>query len=357
MTKAFDLTLHSLLFEKMFKAGFPPIFLRLFIFIYINQVANVRWNGEYSDLFTMTNGVRQGAILSAIAYCFYCEELFTLLEQRRSGCWVLGRYHGIFGYSDDNWLLAPSLSALQDMLNTCEEYAAIHNLKFSTDENPEKCKTKLMAFLKKNRELPRLKLCGTDIPWVNKVKHLGNTITNTVDGCQKDMMIKTARYVDKSNTICQEFYFAHPFTKATINRIYNGHFTGCQLWKMDSKEYDKVVSTFNKSIKIMYDLPWATHRYLIEPLIESQHVSRTLIKRFMSFISSIKKSGKPNIIQLLDLVKRDTRTTTGFNLRTIMILTGKNSIEELEAGHSDFAYHPIDPNEEWRVKFIKEIMV
>ena len=45
MTKAFDLTLHSLLFEKMFKAGFPPIFLRLFIFIYINQVANVRWNG------------------------------------------------------------------------------------------------------------------------------------------------------------------------------------------------------------------------------------------------------------------------------------------------------------------------
>ena len=98
----------------------------------------------------------------------------------------------IFGYSDDNWLLAPSLSALQDMLNTCEEYAAIHNLKFSTDENPEKCKTKLMAFLKKSRELPRLKLCGTDIPWVNKVKHLGNTITNTVDGCQKDMMIKTA---------------------------------------------------------------------------------------------------------------------------------------------------------------------
>ena len=94
----------------------------------------------------------------------------------------------------------------------------------------------------------------------------------------------------------------------------------------------------------------------IEPLIGSQHVSRTLVKRFMSFISSIKKSGKPIIIQLLDLIKRDTRTTTGFNLRTIMILTGKKSIEELEAGPSDFAYHPIDPNEAWRVKFIKEII-
>ena len=50
MTKAFDLTLHSLLFRKMVKADFPVIFIRLFIFIYINQTANVRWNGWRSFL-------------------------------------------------------------------------------------------------------------------------------------------------------------------------------------------------------------------------------------------------------------------------------------------------------------------
>ena len=72
MTKAFYFTLHSLLFKKMIAAGFPVIFVRLFIF-YVHQVANVRWNGEVSSSFPMTNGVRQGAVLSAIAYCFYCE--------------------------------------------------------------------------------------------------------------------------------------------------------------------------------------------------------------------------------------------------------------------------------------------
>ena len=118
MTAAFDLTLHSLLFRKMISAGFPAIFIRVFIFIYVNQIANVRWNGDISTAFTMTNGCRQGAVLSAIAYCFYCEELFAILKRRRTGCWVLGTYHGIFGYSDDNWLLAPSLGALQDMLKT-----------------------------------------------------------------------------------------------------------------------------------------------------------------------------------------------------------------------------------------------
>ena len=70
MTKAFDLTVHSILFTKMLKAGLSPIFLRLLIFIYTEQFANVRWNGEVSSVFSMHNGVRQGAVLSALAYCF-----------------------------------------------------------------------------------------------------------------------------------------------------------------------------------------------------------------------------------------------------------------------------------------------
>ena len=255
MTAAFDLTLHSLLFRKMLRAGFPPVFLRLFIFIYMHQAANVRWNGEVSTLFPMTNGCRQGAVLSAIAYCFYCEDLFTLLKQRRTGCWVMGNYHGIFGYSDDNWLLAPSLAALQDMLKTCEEYAEGHNLKFSTDPDPSKCKTKLMAFLKRPRELPKLKLCDVGLPWVDKIKHLGNTISNKVDGNQSDIKVKSAKYVDKCNSLSQEFSFAHPSTKNKINGIYNFHFTGSQLWSLNCREMEKLESTYNKSIKVIFDMP------------------------------------------------------------------------------------------------------
>ena len=64
---------------------------------FFGKMANVRRNGELSSYFSMTNGVRQGPLLSAIAYCFICENLFALLKQRRSGCWVQGSYHGIFG--------------------------------------------------------------------------------------------------------------------------------------------------------------------------------------------------------------------------------------------------------------------
>ena len=36
MTADFDLTLHSLLFTRMIRKGFPAIFIRLFIYIYVN---------------------------------------------------------------------------------------------------------------------------------------------------------------------------------------------------------------------------------------------------------------------------------------------------------------------------------
>ena len=114
---------------------------------------------------------------------------------RNSGCWVQGYYRGILGYSDDNWVLGPSLSALQDILKICKDFAATHNPKFSTDLNPAKCKTKCMAFLKKRRDLPSMYLCGNPPPWVNSLKHLGTKITNQLDGCQLDMRQKMAQYI------------------------------------------------------------------------------------------------------------------------------------------------------------------
>ena len=356
MTKAFDLTLHSLLFKKMLAAGFPAVFIRLFIFIYVNQMANVRWNGELSSSFPMTNGVRQGAVLSAIAYCFYCENLFALLKQRRSGCWVLGNYHGIFGYSDDNWLLAPSLNALQDMLYTCEEYASSHNLKFSTDINPAKCKTKLMAFLKKPRELPGLLLCGNPLPWVNQLKHLGNSISNNMDGCQLDMRIKNAQYIDKNNSVCQEFFFAYPRTKVQLNTIFNNHFTGSQLWKFGSKEFEKMEATYNRSIKIMHELPFATHRYLIELISGSPHLRRTLVRRYLSFIDKVRNSKKMALRQLLEIAQGDVRMTTGANLRFIMLQAKKNRVADLEAGNVDIEYYPVNEAEEWKIGLVKELI-
>ena len=197
MTKAFDLVQHSLLFRKLLQAGLPTIFIRLLLVIYIKQFANVKWNNSYSSMFSLRNGVRQGGVLSAILYCLYVDGLFKELRVSGYGCWVNGNYHGIFGYSDDNMLLAPSEYALQEMLKICEKYASSHNLRFSTDPNPVKCKTKCISFLHKQRNLNPLILCGTQLPWVDNFKHLGNFIVNNGNFIKQDTNIKRAQYVTK----------------------------------------------------------------------------------------------------------------------------------------------------------------
>jgi hypothetical protein len=66
-----------------------------------------------------------------------------------------------------------------------------------------------MGFLKKPRELPSLMLCGDSLPWVDRLKHLGNTISNVLDGNQLDIRIKAAKYIDKNNSIDQEVSSNH----------------------------------------------------------------------------------------------------------------------------------------------------
>ena len=110
MTKAFDKVQHSKLFWKLVEKGIPPIFIRLLLEMYEKQQANVRWNGVLSNPFPVTNGVKQGAVLSPILYCIYIDGLFTRLRKEKTGCWVNGNYVGIVAYADDLLLLSPTIN-------------------------------------------------------------------------------------------------------------------------------------------------------------------------------------------------------------------------------------------------------
>ena len=263
---------------------------------------------------------------------------------------------GIFGYSDDNWVLAPSLPALQDILNTCEEFAAKHNLKFSTDPNPKKCKTKCMAFLKKARQLPNMFLCGNPLPWVDNLVHLGVRITNEIDGCLKDADVKRGRYVQKCNNLCQEFTFAHPYTKMKINSIYNCSTYGSQLWDLFGRGVQRLESTYNRSVRVMAGLPLNTHRYFIEPVSGNQHLKIKLISDYLNFIGKVKKSKKRVLNVLYSESCRDTRTVTGRNLRNIMLLTSETDVANLCPDIvKDLKYFEPSENEKFKVDAVLEL--
>ena len=182
----------------------------------------------------------------------------------------------MFGYSDDNLLMAPSIYALQKMLRICEKFAQEHNLIFSTDLDPAKSKTKCTAFVqKKTTTLEDIWLCGNKLPWVQQFKHLGNTITNKHPFTDQDVLIKRAQFISKNLELNQEFSFAGSRTKFEVSKVYTSHFYGSPLWDLGSKATLSMESSFNQGVKICFNLPVSTHRNIIEPVTKSMHIRKT----------------------------------------------------------------------------------
>ena len=182
----------------------------------------------------MTNGTRQGAVVSPIFFSLYLDDLFKELRDLGVGCHMGGAFVGAAGYADDIVLLAPTRSAMAAMLAVCENYAIRHNITFSTDENPKKSKTKVvyMDGNMKNVKYPAcLKLNGRDLPFEKTATHLGHELSQACD-MEQDMKIRRARYIDRTVDVQDTFDFAHPTQKLKAIDIYCGDNYGTMLWPL-----------------------------------------------------------------------------------------------------------------------------
>ena len=85
---------------------------------------SVPWNVQFSNKFSVSNGVRQGGVLSPILFTVYVDDLLTELEKKGVGCYWNNHFVGALCYDDDIALLAPSPAALHLMLDTCSSFAS-----------------------------------------------------------------------------------------------------------------------------------------------------------------------------------------------------------------------------------------
>ena len=85
-SKAFDLVRHSVLFKKSLSIGLPDLVVRLLSRWYSSQQLNVCWGKAYSDKFGVSNGVRQGGVLSPILFYIYLDTL--TIKNTGVGCFL-----------------------------------------------------------------------------------------------------------------------------------------------------------------------------------------------------------------------------------------------------------------------------
>ena len=359
ISKAFDMCSWVNLFKELVKRGVSPIILRVLLFIYINQACDVLWNGKHSERFGVTNGVRQGAVSSCILFCVYLDILIKRLRYSGIGCHVAGKFMGIFVYADDIFLISPSRSGLQAMLTECEEYAKQFNFTFSTNIDPVKSKTKSIIFSPKvnaRSGIDKLILNGTPLPWVTEINHLGNLLQSD-NSFKQDCALKRGRFIGKIHTLLQEFHFISSEVMTNLIKIYATSFYSSSLWNLFSPQCEKLFTSWNICVRMVYKLPSHTHNNLIESLSSCPHVKTMLASRFVQFHKSLIENGKSCIRLLSSLCTDDLKTIHGKNLFHL----GRQldcDIEELSSSFvkEHLKFRPLPEEDEWRIPLLLNLL-
>ena len=319
-----------------------------------------------SASFRVKNGVRQGAILSPSLFCVYLDNLLSQLREAGVGCHVGGVFLGAFGYADDLTLLAPTRKALQTMLKICEDFATSHSMEFSTDPVPSKSKSKCL-FFSRNRsadDVENVLLNGDKLPWVTSAKHLGNLLSSKLNlslfcpETKSDLLSKRAILFDKVHQVMQQFGYLEPELIVKLLSVYSTALYGSTLWQLSSVEHLQLNKSWNTAIKIIWELPHATHTRFLESLSPVPHLESVLIGRYIGFANSLHSSSNSVLGLLFSSCKHNISSKTGQNMKYLMDKFKVESLADMVKEKHRLKkgrVYPLPEDEAWKIPLIKEL--
>ena len=358
---AFDKCRFDLLFQKLINKGLPAIVVRTLIYMYEEQKGHVKLAGRKSASFWISNGTRQGSVLSPALWCVYLDDLIKKLRHLKLGAHVGGVWMGATGYADDLLLLAPVRSVLAEMVRVCEEYGKEHNMVFSTDPVPSLSKTKCMFFCGRlngvNYPDPVM-LDGKILPWVKTAEHLGHTL-HQVGSMDQDCKVRRGIYINKSVEMREQLHFASPEDVLKALDVYCSDSYGSMLWSLRSDAAEAYFKCWNTAVKLIHNLPRSTYTYLVEGYAAQNQTSlrNQVLGRYHGFFHSLLESPSQEVRILSNMVARDPSSNTSDNLKYLLELTNLSpwdySSQKLKCA---LPVKTVPENEKWRLGLLSSLL-
>ena len=170
-SKAFDTVSHYGIFLKLIGRNVPLCFLRIIMFLYLNMRSRCQWRGSFSEYFDVLTGTKQGGVISPRIFTLYVDDLIARLRKRGIGCHIIELFIACLFYADDLCLIAPTRSAMQELINCCQEYCEEFCLSFNVK------KSKILLFGKATvDQITPIILNGKPLQFVSEWKYLGITV-------------------------------------------------------------------------------------------------------------------------------------------------------------------------------------
>ena len=162
----------------------------------------------------MTNGVKQGGILSPAFFNVYINNLSVSFNHSGIGGF-LGNLINHLCYADYLCLIALSSSGMSCFLDIYDKYPTGHQLTYNAT------KSFILCFKPKhiNIGLSDFVLGKLVIPAVDKCKYLGIIVSET--NCHGDLKRQMSKYYANVNMLLQKFSYCFPNVKCCMFKSYS----------------------------------------------------------------------------------------------------------------------------------------
>ncbi|CAL4174079.1 unnamed protein product [Meganyctiphanes norvegica] len=309
-SKAFDRVNYIKLFNKLLDRGMCPLTVRLLLNMYTTQKLQVKWNSNISPKFDVTNGVRQGGVLSPLLFSVYIDELLEKLKRNGIGCFLGHHFVGALGYADDIILLCPTFSGLKKIIKICEEYAEEHCILF----NGNKSKYLIFGDYKYN---PTLRVNNEIVPRSESALHLGHMLhtKNTADELLDHAITE---FNKKYYGFISKFDSCNTTTKNKLFHQYCCSMYGSQLWDITSQKAIQMNTQWRKAHRQVLSVVNMTHCDLLPLIAENMPLETILDCKYIAFYKSIATSKNKAVSYTAKTRLFDHTSTLGKNMTHLM---------------------------------------
>ena len=225
-SKAFDRVNHAKLFKKLSEKGVPDYLLRILIYWYANQTMCIRWGSKTSEKFKVSNGVRQGSLLSPHLFKVYVDDLSVILNSFKIGCSITNIIINHLMYADDIVLISPSTGGLGTLIEACQQFGLKNDIKFNS------AKSAILPFLpedKKKYRIPPIYMNNESIPIVDHFKYLGHILSDTKND-DLDIERQRKKIYAQGNSILRKFHMCSIEVKVELFKTYCTPLYTAHLW-------------------------------------------------------------------------------------------------------------------------------
>ena len=280
LTKAFDTVNRAALWAILSKLGCPPRFVQIIRSFHDGMFCRVIEDGDASDPFPVSNGVKQGCVLAPTLFSLlFAQMLSAALSQTEAGVKIHYRTDGDFFnlrrlksytkvtwaivrdflFADDCALAAHSEADLQELADCFATAATSFGLTVSIK------KTEVLRQLAPNtaRPLPNITMDGNALKNVDTFKYLGSCI-NSATNLDDEVLCRISRASQAFGRLHTRVWHERGISIKTKLSVYRAVVLpsllyGCETWTCYRRHTKKLDQFHLRCLRKVLRVSWKEH--------------------------------------------------------------------------------------------------